>query len=88
MKKSLAADKAVCVTGASGFIASRLVADLLAAGYTVRGTVRNAADTEKYSFLTDLPGSENLSLVSANLLDMFSPRHGAFELVWVGPGSL
>ncbi len=35
------AGKTVCVTGASGFIASWLVKLLLERGYTVRGTVRN-----------------------------------------------
>ena len=63
-------DQPVCVTGASGFIASRIVADLLAAGYRVRGTVRDASRTEKYAFLTDLPGAaERLELVSADLLE-------------------
>jgi nucleoside-diphosphate-sugar epimerase len=33
--------KTVCVTGASGFIASWLVKLLLERGYTVRGTIRN-----------------------------------------------
>lgn len=60
----------VCVTGASGFIASRLVKDLLARGYEVRGTVRDAKAIEKYEYLTSLPGAaEGLTLVSANLLD-------------------
>lgn len=35
------AGKNVAVTGASGFIASYLVKDLLERGYKVRGTVRN-----------------------------------------------
>ncbi len=34
-------DITVLVTGATGFIASRVVLDLLEAGYQVRGTVRN-----------------------------------------------
>ena len=37
----MASGKTVCVTGASGFIASWLVKLLLERGYTVRGTVRN-----------------------------------------------
>jgi cinnamoyl-CoA reductase len=32
--------KTICVTGASGFIASWLVKLLLERGYTVRGTIR------------------------------------------------
>ncbi len=70
MPKALASDKPICVTGASGFIASRLVADLLEAGYSVRGTVRDAAATDRYDFLTNLEGAaEGLTLVSANLLE-------------------
>ena len=69
MNKQRATECPVCVTGASGFIGSRLVADLLAAGYRVRGTVRDAGDKGKYDFLTSLPGSgERLELVTANLL--------------------
>jgi nucleoside-diphosphate-sugar epimerase len=37
----MAVGKTVCVTGASGFIASWLVKLLLERGYTVRGTIRN-----------------------------------------------
>jgi nucleoside-diphosphate-sugar epimerase len=61
------AGKTVCVTGASGFIASWLVKLLLERGYTVRGTVRNP---EKSKHLLQLPGaSDNLKLVAANLLE-------------------
>ena len=35
----------ILVTGASGFIASHIVDELLERGYHVRGTVRNAAKT-------------------------------------------
>ena len=69
MNKPLASQAPVCVTGASGFIASRLVADLLQQGYRVRGTVRDASQAAKYSFLTELPGAtDRLELVSADLL--------------------
>ena len=74
----------VCVTGASGFIASHIVADLLAAGYAVRGTVRDASATDKYGFLTELPGaSERLELVTANLNepDSFGPAVAGCEYV-------
>jgi dihydroflavonol-4-reductase len=72
----LVTDRPVCVTGASGFIASHLVADLLARGYRVRGTVRDATQREKYAYLLELPGaSERLELVSADLLD--PPSFGA-----------
>ncbi|KAH9547630.1 hypothetical protein CY35_11G043800 [Sphagnum magellanicum] len=59
--------KTVCVTGASGFIASWLVKLLLERGYTVRGTIRNP---EKAKFLLQLPGaSDRLKLFSADLLE-------------------
>ncbi len=61
-------DKPVCVTGASGFIAAQLVADLLERGYSVRGTVRSLAKPEKYAYLTELPGAgDRLRLVEAEL---------------------
>jgi len=39
----------VLVTGASGFIASRIVDQLLAAGYLVRGTVRSLREVPNHS---------------------------------------
>lgn len=61
--------KTVCVTGASGFIASRVVEELLARGYHVHGTVRSTKDLSKYSYLTDLPGAgKRLKLFAADLL--------------------
>jgi len=60
----------VCVTGASGFIAGHIVKELLEKGYTVRGTVRDAANPEKTQHLTSLPGAaERLTLFSASLQD-------------------
>jgi dihydroflavonol-4-reductase len=58
------------VTGASGFIASQIVRELLARGYRVRGTVRNPDRTDRFHFLTNLPGArERLDLVKGDLLD-------------------
>ena len=58
----------VVVTGASGFIATHLIEQLLSMGYFVRGTVRSAPDT--YTVLHELAGaSERLELVRADLLD-------------------
>ncbi|KAL6646542.1 hypothetical protein ACP70R_018150 [Stipagrostis hirtigluma subsp. patula] len=60
----------VCVTGASGFIASWLVKLLLEKGYTVRGTVRNPDDDAKNAHLRALDGAaERLALVRADLLE-------------------
>lgn len=58
----------VCVTGASGFIASQIVAQLLAKGYVVHATVRDAQNADKTAFLTSLPGAaERLKFFSADL---------------------
>lgn len=58
----------VLVTGASGFIASHIVSQLLSRGYEVHGTVRDANDPTKTAHLTCLAGAaERLSLYSADL---------------------
>uniref|UniRef100_A0A7S0RBV1 Flavanone 4-reductase n=1 Tax=Pyramimonas obovata TaxID=1411642 RepID=A0A7S0RBV1_9CHLO len=51
--------KKVCVTGASGFIASHIVAQLLQKGYEVHGTVRTLDDESKTQHLRSLPGAES-----------------------------
>ncbi|KAA0162869.1 hypothetical protein FNF27_07817 [Cafeteria roenbergensis] len=59
----------VCVTGASGFIASHLTAMLLERGYTVHGTVRSMARKDKTEHLLALPGAaDRLKLFEADLL--------------------
>ena len=51
----------VLVTGASGYIASHVINELLQKDYKVVGTVRSLANKEKYAFLYDLPhAKENL----------------------------
>ncbi|XP_028787768.1 cinnamoyl-CoA reductase 1-like [Neltuma alba] len=60
----------VCVTGASGYIASWLVKLLLLRGYTVRATVRNPNDPRKVEHLVKLEGAkERLQLMKADLLE-------------------
>lgn len=60
----------VCVTGASGFVGSRITADLLERGYRVHATVRDPSNTEKYGFLLELPGADkNLELFRGQLLE-------------------
>lgn len=72
--------KVVCVTGASGFIASWLVKLLLARGYTVHATVRSLDDPKKTEHLLALDGAkERLSLFEANLIE-----EGSFDCVFNG----
>ncbi len=53
----------VLVSGASGFIASHIINELLTRGYEVVGTVRDLNNKEKYSFLYNLPhAKEKLEL--------------------------
>ena len=61
----------VCVTGAAGYIASHAVAQLLARGYRVRGTVRSLRkDKEKsIAHLRALPQADShLELIEADLM--------------------
>lgn len=58
----------VSVTGANGFIASHIVAQLLNKGHIVRAAVRNPEGASA-SHLLKLPGSENLKLFKASLQD-------------------
>lgn len=62
--------KVVCVTGASGYIASWIVKLLLQRGYIVRATVRDPNDPKKVGHLLSLDGAkERLHLLPANLLE-------------------
>ncbi len=59
----------VCVTGANGFLGAHLVLQLLEAGYTVHGTVRDSADSAKSAHLMALPGAtERLKLFECDLM--------------------
>ncbi|KZV56474.1 cinnamoyl-CoA reductase 1-like [Dorcoceras hygrometricum] len=69
--------KTVCVTGASGYIASWLVKFLLQRGYTVKASVRDPNDPKKTQHLLELDGAkERLKLIKANLLE-----EGSFDAV-------
>ncbi|KAL7610934.1 hypothetical protein Lser_V15G11425 [Lactuca serriola] len=60
----------VCVTGASGFLASWLIKRLLLSGYHVVGTVRDPANEAKLAHLWNLEGAkERLHLVKAELTE-------------------
>ncbi|EEF38791.1 tetraketide alpha-pyrone reductase 1 [Ricinus communis] len=63
----------VCVTGASGFLASWLIKRLLLSGYDVIGTVRDPGNEKKLAHLWKLEGAkERLQLVKADLMEMGS----------------
>ncbi|KAK9154857.1 hypothetical protein Sjap_002337 [Stephania japonica] len=71
------AREAVCVTGASGFIASWLVKFLLQQGYIVHATVRDLNDPKKVDHLKALPPANGvLKLFQADVLD-----EGSFDSV-------
>lgn len=61
----------VVVTGASGYIGSHVVANLLTKGRKVRATVRNADDPERVDHLRNMVISEGggLEIVEMDLFD-------------------
>lgn len=60
----------VCVTGASGFLASWLIKRLLLSGYQVTGTVRDPENSKKVAHLWGLEGAkERLVLVKGDLME-------------------
>ena len=74
----------VLVTGATGFIASRIVEQLLAAGYLVRGTVRSLKKPRDVDRLRTLPfAAERLELVEADLTHL-----GSFDTPAAGCGAV
>tara|TARA_B100000287_G_scaffold68732_1_gene60336 strand:+ start:210 stop:1256 length:1047 start_codon:yes stop_codon:yes gene_type:complete len=61
----------VLVTGASGYIGSHIVANLLSKGFNVRATVRDSSDPERVNHLESLTVSDggSLEIVEMDLLD-------------------
>lgn len=62
----------VLVSGANGFIAGHVVAQLLEKGHAVVGTVRNPDDTAKVGFLRAMPGDVRLVAADLTAADPFS----------------
>eukprot|EP00253_Pinus_taeda_P025129 PITA_25129 len=74
----------VCVTGATGFIASWLVKRLLDKGYTVHATVRDPENKAKVKHLLDISeGGEKLKLFRADLIE-----EGSFDAAINGCGAV
>jgi nucleoside-diphosphate-sugar epimerase len=69
MSTTTTSEPLALVTGASGFVAGHCVAELLAHGHRVRGTVRNAQDEAKVGHLRRLGAAHDgrLELVEADL---------------------
>ncbi|KAL6211053.1 hypothetical protein ACLB2K_016281 [Fragaria x ananassa] len=73
MDQNLESKGRVCVTGASGFLASWLIKRLLLSGYHVTGTVRDPGNQKKLAHLWRLEGAkERLRLVKADLVEQGS----------------
>lgn len=66
----------VLVTGATGYVAGVLIKDLLEAGVTVHGTVRDPSNTKKYQHLTDI-ADKSSGTFKAFQGDLTTP--GSFE---------
>ncbi|KAF9587148.1 hypothetical protein IFM89_039631 [Coptis chinensis] len=67
----------LCVTGASGYLASWLVKRLLLSGYHVKGTVRDPGNQKKLAHLWQLEGAkERLELVKDGVFHTASPVLG------------
>ena len=60
------------VTGASGYIGSHVVANLLARGEKVRATVRDVSDPERVDHLRNLPIADGGGLDVVEM-DLFNP---------------
>ncbi|KAK9761308.1 hypothetical protein K7432_013887 [Basidiobolus ranarum] len=60
--------KLVCVTGGTGYLASKLIETLLEKGYRVRTTVRSLNNHSKIASLQALTSKGDLSLFEADLL--------------------
>ncbi len=66
-------DGPVAVTGATGYIGSQLVKNLIHDGYTIRGCVRDASREDKVSYLKEMnnAGPGSIELFSRDLFKSF-----------------
>lgn len=70
----------VLVTGASGYIGSHIVANLLSKGKVVRATVRDASDPERTDHLRNMEVARggSLEIIEMNLLDSESVHRAVY----------
>ncbi|HKJ43401.1 MAG TPA: NAD-dependent epimerase/dehydratase family protein, partial [Sunxiuqinia sp.] len=68
--KTIDHTKPILVTGATGYLASWIVKQLLEDGFTIHATVRQKANTDKYQYLLDLAKASKgtLKIFEADLL--------------------
>eukprot|EP00882_Tetradesmus_deserticola_P026057 GHRQ01028670.1.p2 GENE.GHRQ01028670.1~~GHRQ01028670.1.p2 ORF type:complete len:135 (+),score=18.96 GHRQ01028670.1:314-718(+) len=59
-----------CVTGATGYVASELIKQLLSKGYSVKGTVRCPVDSPRVQHLRDTAQSSSGSLDLVQVPDL------------------
>jgi NADP-dependent 3-hydroxy acid dehydrogenase YdfG len=60
-------ERAVCVTGATGYVAGHIIVQLLDKGYHVHGTMRNLEQTKRVAHLTGHQQGDKLKLFQADL---------------------
>ena len=75
------ADQLVLVTGANGFIASRLIPRLLEAGYRVRVLVRNPERLRGRTWLSQVETRSGSTDNAASLADAMQGVHSAYYLI-------
>lgn len=63
------------VSGASGFIGTEVVKQLLEKGYNVRGTVRSTANQEKIKHLSQLGEVSSYRLHAARQVSVLIPKY-------------
>lgn len=77
------ADGPVAVTGASGYIGSHVVKNLVEAGYTVRACVRDASREDKTSYLLAM-NDQGKGSVEIFACDLFKAHEGVYDEVFAG----